>query len=58
MKQKQFEKVGKMVVEVKELCKKQEGKDKKKSDGGNTKRGRGQKWTSAQFSLVEEKLYL
>jgi len=37
------EEVGKMVVEVKELCKKQEGKDKKKSEGGNSKRGRGQK---------------
>ena len=37
------EEVGKMVVEVKELCKKQEGKDKKKSEGGNSKRGRGRK---------------
>ena len=43
MKLKHFEEVGKMVVEVKELCKKQEGKDKKKSEGGNSKRGRGQK---------------
>ena len=33
MKLKHFEEVGKMVVEVKELCKKQEGKDKKKSEG-------------------------
>ena len=32
------------LVEVKELCKKQEGKDKKKkSEGGNSKSGRGKK---------------
>ena len=43
MKLKHFEEVGKMVVEVKELCKKQEGKDKKKGEGGNSKRGIGRK---------------
>ena len=43
MKLEHSEEVRKMVVEVKELCKKQEGKDKKKSEGGNSKRGRGQK---------------
>ena len=37
------EEVGKMVVEVKELCKKQGGKDQKKSEGGNSKKGRGKK---------------
>ena len=37
------EKTRKMVVEVKELCKKQGGKDQKKSEGGNSKKGRGQK---------------
>ena len=37
------EKTRKMVVEVKELCKKQGGKDQKKSEGGNSKKGRGKK---------------
>merc|ERR550519_2308807 len=39
----QVEKTRKMVVEVKELCKKQGGKDQKKSEGGNSKKGRGKK---------------
>ena len=43
MKPEQPEEVKKMVVEVMELCKKQDGKDKKKSEGRNSKRGRGQK---------------
>ena len=43
MKQKHFKEIGKRVVEVKEMCKKQEGKDKKNGEGGNSKRGRGRK---------------
>ena len=43
MKLEQSEKFRKMAVEVKELCKKQGGKDQKKSEGGNSKKGRGQK---------------
>ena len=43
MKQKHFKEIGKRVVEVKEMCKKQEGKDKKKSEGGNSKRGGSRK---------------
>ena len=40
LKLEQSEGVRKKLVEVKELC---EGKDKKKSKGGNPKRGRGKK---------------
>ena len=40
LKLEQSEGVRKKLVEVKELC---EGKDKKKSEGGNPKRGRGKK---------------
>ena len=44
LKLEQSEKFRKKVVEVKELCKKQDGKDKKKkSEGGNSRRGRGKK---------------
>ena len=42
LKLEQPEEVRKKIVEVEEMCKKQEGKDKKKkSEGGNSKRGRG-----------------
>ena len=40
LKLEQSEEVRKKLVEVKELC---EGKDKKKSEEGNSKRGRGKK---------------
>ena len=43
LKMEQCEEVRKKVVEVKELCEKQEGKPKKKSEGGNSRRGRGKK---------------
>ena len=43
LKLEQSEEVRKKVVEVKELCEKQEGKPKKKSEGGNSRRGRGKK---------------
>ena len=43
LKMERCEEVRKKVVEVKELCEKQEGKPKKKSEGGNSRRGRGKK---------------
>ena len=43
LKMERCEEVRKKVVEVKELCEKQEGKVKKKSEGGNSKRGRSKK---------------
>ena len=43
LKMERCEEVRKKVVEVKELCEKQEGKPKKKNEGGNSRSGRGKK---------------